>query len=86
MEFQIDDSGVNFIYSFFGGPSPQNPSEQIEQLNTPQRVSNTPARVQENVEGNTEHGVKKPTENTEFDQNRFEDLEELMREEEVMQG
>jgi len=83
MDLEIDDSGVNFIYSFFGGPVPQNQAEQIEPLNTPQhRVSNTPARVLENVEGNTE----KPTENTEFDQNRFEDLEEFMREEEVMQG
>ena len=74
MEYHIDDSGVNFIYSFFGGQDPQNQAEQVEQLNTPQhRVSDTPARM--------------PTENTDFDQHRFEDLEEYIHEEEViMQG
>lgn len=76
MEYHhIDDSGVNFIYSFLGTQDPQNQPEQVEQLlNTPQhRVSDTPARI--------------PTENTDFDQHRFEDLEEYIHDEEViMQG
>ena len=74
MEYHIDDSGVNFIYSFLGGQDPQNQAEQVDMLNTPQhRVSDTPARM--------------PTENTDFDQHRFEDLEEYIHEEEViMQG
>ena len=72
MEYHIDDSGVNFIYSFLGGQDPQNQPEQVEQLlNTPpHRVSDTPARMP-----------------TDFDQHRFEDLEEYIHEEEViMQG